>query len=196
MIGIRQLGIIGLAAAGLAVPLAVAIEGTTAEAEFGVSHTLGSNRIETATLDIEVGQSIAEISTEAMAPGDRGRLQMELRNAGSLPLAFNMRALPNDSELAEVLAWEQWSGPCDHRPEGLEEPVSASQLSGDEEPTVLLLGVGQQTTACFAAVLPVDAPNELQAAVAGYDVIIDAVHNIGDRPPAELFEQTTAPETP
>ena len=202
MIGSRQLGIAVLVGLGLSVPPLVLTQGNTAEAEFGVSHTLGSNRIETATLDIEVGQSIAEISAEAMAPGDRRQLQVTLRNAGSLPLAFNMRVLPNHSQLAEFLTWEQWDGPCDQRPVAPKEPVPASQLSGDEEITMLLLGIDEQTTACFAAILPLDAPNDLQAAVAGYDVIVDAVHDLdgvggeGLRPTANLSKPDPDMGTP
>lgn len=196
MIGSRQLGVALLVGIGLSVPPLVLTNGITAEAEFGVSHTLGSNRIETATLDIEVGQSIAEISAEAMAPGDRRQLEVTLRNAGSLPLAFNMRVLPNDSQLAEVLAWEQWDGPCDQRPAAPREPVPANQLSGDEEITMLLLGLEQETTACFAAILPLDASNDLQAAIAGYDVIVDAVHDIEDRSTGELFKPSVELETP
>jgi hypothetical protein len=187
LIGSRQLGIALLVGLGLAVPPLVLSLGDTAEAEFGVSQTLGLNRIETATLDIEVGQSIAEISAEAMAPGDRRQLEVTLRNAGSLPLAFNMRVLPNNSQLAEVLNWEQWDGPCDERPVAPREPVPANQLSGEEEITMLLLGLEQQTTACFAAILPIDAPNDLQAAVAGYDVIVDAIHDIDKPNSADKF---------
>lgn len=200
MIGRRTVMVAALVGLGVSAPTIVLAGGGTTTAEFGVNHTLGGNRVETATLDIEVGQSIAEISAAAMAPGDSHELQVVLRNAGSLPLAFRLRMLPNNSALAAELDWEQWDGPCADRPAGspasttLREPVPNHQIGdgepvpddqlGDGEPRAdtglgrWLLGIGEETTICVSAILPLDVSNDLQAAVAGYDVIVDAVHDL------------------
>lgn len=180
MIGPRQIGVALLVGLGLSVPPMVLTVGGTTGADFGVSHAFGANRIDTATLDIEVGQFVTEMSAETLAPGDKSHLEVELRNVGSLPLVFNMRVLPTDSELAEALTWDQWNGPCDQRPEtnGEPEPTNQEVL---QETTVLLLGIGERTTACLTVVLPIEAPNELQAAIAEYDVIVDAEHDLQGR---------------
>ena len=170
MLDLRRLGLAGLAGICLLTPVIVLTGGGTTAAEFAVSHTLGENVLTTATLDIELGQSVVEVEQAVLAPGDSRQLEFWVRNSGELPLLFTFLVAPNSSLLSDVLTWKQTTGPCGSPP---------SDSSTGREP--LALAVGEQTAACLKVSLSLDAPNDLQGTEALFDVVVDAVHDIDRR---------------
>ena len=156
---------------GLAAPAVVLFSGQPVQSEFSASRRLGDNRIDTATLDIEVGRTLKTAEAENMAPGDRRLLEVELLNVGTLPLLFDLRVQPDGSELTAAMTWDQWIGSCQD-----DRPTNSSR--SDQAGLGIPIEVGGVRTACFAVGLPIDAPNSLQGEVATYRVVVDAEHDL------------------
>lgn len=171
MIEARHLAIVFLIVVGMAAPAVVLFGGQPVQSEFSASQRLGDNRIDTARLDIEVGQTLKTAEAENMAPGDRRLLEIELLNVGSLPLLFSLRVQPDGSALTSAMTWEQWIGSC-------QDDRSASPGNADLSASGIPIEVGGVKTACFAVGLPIDAPNSLQGDAATYRVVVDAEHDL------------------
>jgi hypothetical protein len=174
----------------------IALGADRGSASFGDTEQLGVNRLASATVDIAVRPATAALLAENLAPGDTVAGEVELTNAGTIPLHYAVRL--EGSVDAELVPWLTWSftlrdagQPC---PEGAawhDVPASdrtdlpaatlvagAMNLTGDPAPGLdpgdRILDVGAVERLCVAANLPVGVPNDAQAASARLVVRVDA----------------------
>ena len=159
---------------GVSVPLVLWWVSDRSSATFADSEVLDSNYLGAATLDLEGGVDNAAVAAENLAPGDSVSGQLELTNAGSLPLRFGLSAFADGSILGDWLLFELWpgSGVCSPGQPGeriasnvLLSPtptvlLEVSALAAGSSPQLLL--PGESATLCLGASLPLSAPNEVQ----------------------------------
>ncbi|MDH3706923.1 MAG: hypothetical protein OES57_12710, partial [Acidimicrobiia bacterium] len=150
-----------------------------------------------ATVDVEVGPSRAALGARNMAPGDVATGGIELRNTGSLPLRYAVTAEITEDPLIEWLRWDIWAQPgvCAIEPPPTvlrRDVVLAAPLAavlGDPatgtDADDRVLAPTERESLCFAARLPIDAPNLVQGREITLDFVIDAEHDIEPEPEPE-----------
>lgn len=158
----------------VSVPLVVWWVSDRSSATFADSEVLDANHLGAATLDLEVGNEIADFTAENLAPGDDVSGQLVLTNAGTLPLRYGGTAVSSGGVLAEWLRFELWptTGICAPGQAGerivddLLLPTSPTTLlelsAGAGSRSFQLLLPGESATLCLGASLPLSAPNEVQ----------------------------------
>lgn len=181
-----------LSLVGLAVPGAVAWWGARTGANASDTEEVGVNRLGAATLDIEIGRDEAVLGARNLAPGDVVPGEIEIVNAGDLPLLYSVSVVTDGGSLGRWLLLDAWftRGSCTAAP-GPDDDVTLSggplaattlQLTGDPatgpDDGDRRLAPGQGERLCLRAVLPLDAPNEAQGTDLGLDVVVDAEHDV------------------
>jgi hypothetical protein len=173
----------------MSIPLFLWWRGSLSSAAFADSEVLESNHLGAATLDLEIGNGTATFRAENMAPGDVVSGQLELVNAGSLPLLFAVTAAGDGDRLAEWLRLSVWrsDATCSADAPG---PLLAADIVLTPSLTVLVgnvasplasagtqLSVGDSTNVCLGALLLLDAPNAVQGRQTEIDLVVVAVHD-------------------
>lgn len=172
----------------ISTPLFLWYRATTSSAAFSDAEVLEKNRLGAATLDLEVGDGSARFEASNLAPGDMVSGQLELVNAGTLPLLFELRGVTDGDLLGEWIRFEIWtqSSDCsvqDTAPRvatdltfgtASEIPVAASSPAAAQG----RLAAGERRTLCLGARLLLEAPNQVQGHRTEIDLVIDAVHDI------------------
>ncbi len=174
----------------MSIPLFLWWQGSRSSAAFADSEVLESNHLGAATLDLEIGDGTATFRAENMAPGDVVSGQLELVNAGSLPLLFAVTGTADGDPLAEWLRFNVWRSDATCRPDALG-PLLATDITLTPSPTVLVgdatsplasartqLSIGDSSNICLGAVLLLDAPNAVQGRRTEIDLVVDAVHDL------------------
>jgi Camelysin metallo-endopeptidase len=176
-----------LLAAGL--PLGLWFVASQSSASFADAEVLEANHLGAATLDIAVGTSGAVLRAANMAPGDVVSGQLELTNAGTLPLRFGITARTGGGILSQWLLFELWAEEALCLPGGASSPlVSNVRLSSTSTPLArlgddgLTLAPGESAIWCLGAALPLTSPNEVQGQRLDVDLVIDAEHDIEAQP--------------
>ena len=179
------------ATAGVAVPAVVAFRAVRSGANVSDAESVGLNRLGAATLDIEIGSEAAPMVAENLAPGDVVTGEVEVINAGDLPLRYAVTASSGGGELGGWLRFDLWATDvgCVSGPEAdalidqgiaLTEPSVA--LVGDPatgaQPGDRGLAPATRELLCLRATLPLDAPNTLQGASLTFDLVVDAEHDL------------------
>lgn len=192
---LRRRSIIAIVAALLllviSTPVWLIYRADSSTAAFADAETLENNRLGAAILDIEVGGGAATFEAVNLAPGDFVSGQLELKNAGTLPLLYEITGSSDGDLLAEWLRFELWlatstctiDDPNDRFAENIVfDPAITSfdQLTGTGRTVVARgsLSVGQQQVMCVGARLLLEAPNEVQGRRTEIDMVVDAVHDI------------------
>ena len=175
--------LLALLAAG--VPVGLWLVASQSSASFADAEVLESNHLGAATLDIEVGTDEAVFEAENLAPGDDVSGQLELTNAGSLPLLYGVRARTGGGLLASWLRFDLWVSDTICSPEN-DAPLLASGVALTSTDTTLAavgeaelsLAPGESATVCLGANLPLEAPNDVQGRRLDVELVVDAVHDI------------------
>ncbi len=186
-----------VAAGVIALPLWLWWSAGRTSAAFGDSEVLDNNRLGAATLDVEVGRRTAAFRAENLAPGDRASGQLELVNAGTLPLRFQIGAFTDGDPLARWLLFDVWTTTDICRP-GAADPSLASGVTLSATPTVLAgivtgaaidpaagpdgqlsLAPGDATIICLGAGLALEAPNDVQGRRLDVELVVEAEHDLG-----------------
>jgi len=159
-------------------------------AAFSDSEVLESNHLGAGTLDLEVGEDTATFAVENMAPGDVLSGQLELMNAGTLPLTFVVSGTSDGDELASWLRFDVWRSDAICRPDSpgvlIASDVTltprASILIGDvadvTSSPAARLAVDESTIVCLGAHLLLEAPNAVQGRRSEVDLVVSAVHDL------------------
>jgi len=175
-------GIIGLVAAlvlaAMAGPVVIALGADRGSAAFGDNETFGINQLESASVELAVGENSVAIDATSMAPGDRVGGQIVIENKGSLPLRYALVAdlSAPDQTLRGSLDWKIWPTPsaasCS-APIGpflFDGLVTDSVIFGDpgvgEDPGDRLLQPGDVDVLCLEVELPLEVSDDLQGASA------------------------------
>lgn len=176
---------------GVAVPAVVAFRAMSSGANVSDAESIGLNRLGAATLDVEIGSEAAPMVAENLAPGDVVTGEVEVINAGDLPLRYAVTASTDGGDLRDWLRFDLWATdvPCASGP-------GAAALIGQSialtDPTMVLVGdpatggqpgdrglaPGTRELLCLRATLPLDAPNTLQGASLTFDLVVDAEHDL------------------
>lgn len=198
-----------LVAALLATPaVLIAVRADSGSAAFGDVERVGQNRISAARLDIEVGARSAPISVVDLAPGDIVGGQVELRNAGTLPLRYSLEATATTPDIAPHLTW--WfaiavEGVCPTESAWRAGPTDAIRFSGvdvaggvdvlaipsGETLPARTLAVAEADLVCLAVDFSVDAPNEAQGKTVGLELIARAEQLASDAGADEAGEESS-----
>ena len=159
-------------------------------AAFADAEVLDNNRLGAATLDLEIGESTVTFEAVNLAPGDSVSAQLELENAGTLPLRFVISGRSDGDPLADWLRFAVWRTDDICRPD---QPgprvVQDVFLASTPAPLVVddalpastshsALAVGESGVVCLGARLMLEAPNEVQGRRTEIDLVIDAIHDI------------------
>lgn len=170
---------------GASVPLWLAFVAEDSEAAFADSELFGTNSLGAATLDLEIGESQASLGARTLAPGDVITGQVELVNAGTLPIVVSVTASTEGAVLAGWLGFEFWAGDanCDGPATGsigllTDEP--AQVLGADDGAGPVAIAPETSGLLCVRASLPLAAPNELQDQRVLLDLTFNAVHDLGE----------------
>ena len=159
-------------------------------AAFADAEVLESNRLGAATLDLAIGESTVTFEAANLAPGDTVSAQLELENAGTLPLRFVVSGQSDGDLLAQWLRFDLWRTPDLCRPDEpgvlLVDDVALTStttlLLGDDalpaDTSQSTLAVGESGVVCLGARLLLEAPNEVQGRRTEVDLIVDTVHDI------------------
>ena len=159
-------------------------------AAFADSEVLETNHLGAATLDLEVGDDTVTFAVENMAPGDIVSGQLELANAGTLPLTFVVSGTSDGDELANWLRFDVWRSDAICRPDTpgvlITSDVTltprASNLIGDladaTSSPASRLAVGESTIVCLGARLLLEAPNAVQGRRSEVDLVVYALHDL------------------
>ena len=159
-------------------------------AAFADSEVLETNHLGAATLDLEVGDDTVTFAVENMAPGDVVSGQLELMNAGTLPLTFVVSGTSDGDELAAWLRFDVWRSSTTCRPDSPEVLIAsditltprASTLIGDSaiatSSPASRLAVGESVIVCLGAQLLLEAPNAVQGRRSEVELVVDAVHDL------------------
>ncbi len=174
----------------ISIPVLLWWQAARSSAAFSDSEVLESNHLGAATLDLEIGEDTATFRAENMAPGDVVSGQLELVNAGSLPLRFAVTGTADGDPLAEWLRFTVWRSDATCRPDAAESPL-ATDITLTPSPTALVgdvtgqtslagtqLSVGDSINICLGAALLLDAPNAVQGRRTQIDLLVDAVHDL------------------
>lgn len=179
-----------IALIGASVPLGVLLVSRTSSASFADTEVLSANRLGAAVLDLQVestssglaesegedGLNAGEVSEALftainLAPGDRVSGQLEMINAGDVPLRYGLQAVVDDGLLGQWLRFEVWAGsavcsPDQPGPRVIEDvqigadPATLVELRRADE--VNVLQPGESFVWCIGATLPLETPNEAQ----------------------------------
>lgn len=182
----------------------IALGADRGSASFGDTEQLGVNRLASATVDIAASPATAALRAENLAPGDTVAGEVELTNAGTIPLHYAVRLEGSvDDVLVPWLAWsftfreagqpcpqgDAWRdvGPSDRTDVSAADLVAGGTgLTGDPTPGLdpgdRILVVGAVERLCVAATLPVGVPNDAQAASARLVVRVDAEQLVSEEP--------------
>lgn len=173
----------------VALPLGLWWRASTSSAAFADSEVLENNHLGAATLDIELGDATAGLSAQNLAPGDRVSGQIELVNAGTLPLRYWVTATTSGGALADWLSLDIWETSTICNPD---QPGQALRSDIAFETGTTLL-IGQPTSGgeddrrlqpggahrlCLVTTLPLTAPNDLQGQRLDVDLLIAAEHDL------------------
>lgn len=190
---LRRLSIIAIALALLlllATPIWLLTRAQSTTAAFADAEVLEKNRLGAATLDIEVGDGSTTFEASNLAPGDFVSGQLELINAGTLPLIYEVSGASDGDLLADWLRFELWfsssicsaDDPANRLTENVtfEPSLGSNNTSSTGRDTVARgrLDIGQRSVLCLGARLLLDAPNAVQGRRTEVDIVIDAVHDI------------------
>ena len=180
-------------------PIWLVYRASTSTASFADSEVLDKNRLGAAILDIEIGDGAVTFEASNLAPGDIVSGQLELKNAGTLPLLYEISGTSDGDLLATWLRFELWissstcdtSDPTDRLAQNIifnPQAASFDETSATGRSSIARgsLDVGQQTIVCIGARLLLDAPNDVQGRRSEIDIVVDAVHDIE----ADLEEAT------
>ena len=97
------------ATVGVAVPAVVALRAVGSGANVSDAESIGLNRLGAATLDIEIGSEAAPMVAENLAPGDVVTGEVEVINAGDLPLRYAVTASSDGGDLGGWLRFDLWA---------------------------------------------------------------------------------------
>ena len=159
-------------------------------AAFADAEVLETNRLGAATLDLEIGTDTIVFTAENLAPGDAVSGQLELVNAGTLPMVFTVLGTSDGDPLADWLRFDIWRTDSICRPDEPGDLVVADialtpraailvgEVGDIEAGDEAKLAVGQSTLVCVGARLLLDAPNEVQGRRTDVDLIVNAVHDL------------------
>lgn len=172
-------------------PMWLVYRASTSTAAFADSEVLDKNRLGAAILDIEIGDGAVTFEASNLAPGDIVSGQLELKNAGTLPLLYEISGNSDGDPLADWLRFELWissttcdiSDPTDRLAQDVvfdPRATSFDDISASESSAIARgsLGVGQRRIVCMGARLVLEAPNDVQGRRSEIDIIVDAVHDI------------------
>jgi hypothetical protein len=172
-------------------PIWLVYRASTSTASFADSEVLDKNRLGAAILDIEIGSGAVTFEASNLAPGDIVSGQLELKNAGTLPLIYEISGTSDGDLLATWLRFELWfssstcdvSDPADRLAQNIVfDPQAASfddiSTAGRSSVARGSLDVGQRSIVCIGARLLLEAPNEVQGRQSEIDIVVDAVHDI------------------
>lgn len=167
------------------VPVGLWWMASTSTASFADAEVLEANHLGAASLDIVVGSDSAVLVAGNLAPGDVVSGQLEVTNAGTLPLRYGIKARTGGGLLRDWLVFELWEGENLCRPGNPIAPVvSGVKLSSTDTTLVsvgeagLMLGPDESAVLCLGASLPLAAPNDVQGQRLDVELIIDAEHDI------------------
>ncbi len=170
-------------------PLLLWYQSARSSAAFADSEVLATNRLGAGVLDLEVGQTTVAFEANNLAPGDVVSGQLELVNAGTLPILLEVAANSDGDLLAEWMRFELWKSgsvcsPDDADARFISDVVltrSPAVLFGSSVGTDSMdvqLAVGENAIFCLGSQLLLDAPNEVQGRRAEIDLVVVAVHDI------------------
>lgn len=172
----------------ISAPIFLWYRATTSSATFADAEVLEKNRLGAAILDIEVGDGAATFNASNLAPGDVVSGQLELVNAGTLPLLYELRGHSDGDLLAEWIRFEIWEQSADCSAQDTTTRLATELTFG---PAITTPGavsgpavsegrlvVGERQVVCLGARLLLEAPNEVQGRITQIDLVIDAVHDI------------------
>lgn len=175
----------------ISAPIWLIYNANSSTAAFADAEVLDNNRLGAARLDLELGDSSALFEATNLAPGDVVSGQLELRNAGTLPLLYEVSGFSDGDLLAEWLRFDLWlsGSTCsvnDSTPRLAEDLTFDPPFDTPDElnvtgRTVVAQGglhVGEQLTMCLGARLALEAPNDVQGRRTQIDIVVDAVHDI------------------
>ncbi|MGI9607702.1 MAG: TasA family protein [Acidimicrobiales bacterium] len=178
----------------LATPLLLWWQAGRTSASFADTEVLQTNHLGAATLDLEIGSSTVSFDATNLAPGDLITGQIELINAGTLPLLYLVSGTSDQDPLSDWLRFDVWRSDATCRPDDVRSLIS-SDIALTDRPEILLgdyapvatesserLAVGETTIVCLGARLLLDAPNTVQGRTTVVDFVIDAVHDIEATP--------------
>lgn len=190
----RLLAVVGVLVALLAIglPLALFVVADGTDARVADRADIGTNRLGAATLDLEVGDVETTLGATDLAPGDVVVGQVQLINAGSLPLHYSGRMLTDDGTLARFLQFDVWvtTSGCELEPVDAAAQLAMNlQLATDD---ALLFGdpasgrqegdrrlaPGATELLCVRARLPLTAGNAAQNTQLDVRLVFDAEHDI------------------
>ncbi len=175
----------------ISTPIWLIYRANSSTAAFADAEILGNNRLGAATLDIEVGNGAATFEATNLAPGDVVSGQLELHNAGTLPLLYEISGSSDGDLLAEWLRFELWlsedtcnvADPTNRIAQDLSfdptvPPFDELNVTGRAVVARGALSVGERQTMCLGARLVLEAPNDVQGRRTEIDIVVDAVHDI------------------
>lgn len=200
-----------LAIVAVAVPVIVILVSRTSSASFADAEVLSANRLGAATLDIDVaatpggpgesgggGSGVgARVAGEALfsatnlAPGDVVSGQLEMTNAGTVPLRYGLLAFSDGGVLEEWLRFEVWAGTgtCSPNQPGARviEDVRVGLASVPlveiaRSDGVNVLEPGESFLWCIGATLSLDTPNEAQGAKLDVTLTVPAEQVVEEQP--------------
>jgi hypothetical protein len=171
--------------------VAILLRTNVVGAAFAASDRLGSNRLESATLDISEGTNSTDVHARNMAPGDTAFGILHLENTGTLPLIYSLVASVDTGGLADNLRFRLWPGPqCDEPPDetGVADVVIESTdgavILGNPEVGIQdgdrAISVGESDVLCYSISLPLDATNSAQGETSTQTFIVIAEHDISN----------------
>ena len=170
-------------------PVLLWYQSARSSAAFADSEVLATNHLGAGILDLEVGEETVTFEANNLAPGDIVSGQLELVNAGTLPILFEVAASSDGDLLADWLRFDLWQSSSMCSPEDTDPPF-VSDVVLTRSPAVLFgssvgtdsldaqLAVGENAIFCLGSQLLLDAPNNVQGHRTEIDLVVYAVHDI------------------
>ena len=170
-------------------PVLLWYQSARSSAAFADSEVLATNHLGAGVLDLEVGDETLTFKANNLAPGDSVSGQLELVNAGTLPIVLEVAANSDGDLLADWLRFDLWKSSSVCSPADTE-PRFVSNVILTGSPTVLFgfpagtgshdgrLAAGESAIFCLGSQLLLDAPNEVQGRRTEIDLVVYAVHDI------------------
>jgi hypothetical protein len=170
-------------------PVLLWYQSARSSAAFADSEVLATNHLGAGILDLEIGEQTVTFEANNLAPGDTVSGQLELVNAGTLPILLEVAATSDGDPLAQWLSFDLWKSATVCSPDDTD-PRFVSDVVLTTSPAVLLsssaetpshesrLAVGEDTIFCLGSQLLLDAPNAVQGRRTEIDLVVYAVHDI------------------
>jgi hypothetical protein len=170
-------------------PVLLWYQSARSSAAFADSEVLATNHLGAGILDLEIGEQTVTFEANNLAPGDTVSGQLELVNAGTLPILLEVAANSDGDPLAQWLSFDLWKSATVCSPDDTD-PLFSSDVVLTTSRAVLLsssaetssddnrLAVGENAIFCLGSQLLLDAPNEVQGRRTEIDLVVVAVHDI------------------